>query len=205
MRPHEKASPRPQKAFKNWFRDFVKLVIIQTTSFFAFLQLTGHTKILRKHWNLTDFIIFHIMSVLHVFRKCLQRWITGPPPRAAGLPAIPRRKQRLHAAATLLAPGVCVMVWEHLWRIFSFSIQREFSVSLFSLCARVCLHPQHVPHCALVAQSVWVETNTANLRAAVWRMRQCSWLHLQMACKWKRWLCLLFKGSAVWKCSAAQV
>lgn len=62
---------------------------------------------------------------------------------------------------------VCVMVWEHLWRIF----QRDFSVSLFSLCARVRLHPQHVPHWALVAPSVWVFGECVSVARYIYKWR----------------------------------
>lgn len=41
-------------------------------------------------------------------RRRLWRWSGGPRPGAAGLPVGPQRRQWLHAAATLAAPGVSV-------------------------------------------------------------------------------------------------
>lgn len=65
-----------------------------------------------------------------------------------------------------------------------------------------CLYLVCVRECAYIHSTSLVAPSVCSKSQSVWRMRQCSSLHLQTACKWKLWLCLLFKGSAIWKCSA---
>lgn len=107
-----------------------------------------------KYWENTEILLiwsFFISCLCFMFLESVSRDESqGPTPELlASLQSLGENNDY-----TLLPHSlhqVCVMVWEHLWRIF----QRDFSVSLFSLCARVRLHPQHVPHWALVAPSVY--------------------------------------------------
>lgn len=177
----EKASPRPQKAFNNWFTD-VETGNNPDNKFLCSWPVT------LKHWENTEISLiwsFFTSCLCFMFLESVSRDESqGPTPELlASL-----RSLGENSDYTLLPHSlhqVCVMVWEHLYRIF----QREFSVSLFSLCARVCLHPQHAPPCARLHR-LCEHSKSQSVR----RTRQCSSLHLQMACKWKLWLCLLFKG-----------
>lgn len=107
-----------------------------------------------KYWENTEILLiwsFFISCLCFMFLESVSRDESqGPTPELlASLQSLGENNDY-----TLLPHSlhqVCVMVWEHLWRIF----QRDFSVSLFSLCARVRLHPQHVPHWSLVAPSVY--------------------------------------------------
>lgn len=67
---------------------------------------------------------------------------------------------------------------------------RGNSQRLYLVCVRECayIHSTSLPAPRL--HRLCEHSKSQSVR----RTRQCSSLHLQMACKWKLWLCLLFKG-----------
>lgn len=179
----EKASPRPQKAFNNWFTD-IETDNNPDKKFLCSWPVT------LKYWENTEISLiwsFFTSCLCFMFLESVSRDESqGPSPELlASL-----RSLGENSDYTLLPHSlhqVCVMVWEH---TVCEEYSRGNSQRLYLVCVRECayIHSTSLPAPRL--HRLCEHSKSQSVR----RTRQCSSLHLQMACKWKLWLCLLFKG-----------